>query len=588
MRNPPMMTQRARILAAIACIAFSVPGCGRTSEAAATAAAPTTPAASGQTADLIIHGGSILTMEGDKPGYVEAVVVAQGKIAFAGAATEAMSRKHASTVVKDLGGKTMLPGFVDAHSHFINAPTLSQQVNVSPSPVGVGDTVPQIISALKDWQAKAKVPDGGWIQAWGYDDSMVKGGKLTKRDLDAALPNHKVMVLHVSLHGAVLNSRALEWAGITRDTPTPEGGIIVRGPDGKDPEGLLMETAFLPVFANLPQPAEAEMLDLLRPGQMMYAENGFTLANEGYTHAKDIRLLQVAAAQNRLFIDVVALPGFSEMDQWLNKPEFPFGQWNNRLKLQGIKITQDGSVQGKTASYLEPLLTGGPQGQKNWRGNSTLPYDDFARLFDAAHKTGLQIFVHANGDGTIQQVIKAAEATGLKVGDDGRTIVIHSQMQHPEDLPRYVALGLTPSYFTNHAYFWGDVHRTNLGETRAAFLSPMASAMDAGLKVSNHTDFNVTPLNPFFMLWASMARTSRSGYVLGPDQRIDAYRGLQALTINPAWAYREEARRGSIAPGKLADFVIISSDPVKAPVEQIRDIKVIETIKEGKTIYKRD
>lgn len=576
------------MLAMIACIAFTATVCGRKPEAATTAVAPAAPAVSGQTADLIIHGGPILTMEGDKPGYVEAVVVTHGKITFAGAAIEAMSRKHASTVLKDLAGKTMLPGFIDAHSHFINAPTLSQQVNVSPSPVGAGDTVPQIIAALKDWQAKAGVPDGGWIQAWGYDDSLVKGGKLTKRDLDAAFPNHKVMVLHISLHGAVLNSKALEWAGITRDTPTPAGGIIVRGPDGKDPEGLLMETAFIPVFAKLPQPAEAEMLDLLKPGQMMYAENGFTLANEGYTHTKDIRLLQLAAAQNRLFIDIVSLPGFTEMNQWLNKPEFPFGQWNKRLKLQAIKITQDGSVQGKTASYLEPLLTGGPQGQKNWRGNSTLPYDDFAKLFTSAHKAGLQIFAHANGDGAIQQVIKAAEAAGLKAGDDSRTIVIHSQMQHREDLPRYVALGLTPSYFTNHTYLWGDVHRKNLGETRAAFLSPMASAMDAGLKASNHTDFNVTPLDPFLMLWTSMARTTRSGYVLGPDQRIDAYRGLQALTINPAWAYREEARRGSIVPGKLADFVIVSSDPVKVAVEQIRDIKVIETIKEGKTIYKSD
>lgn len=568
-----MMSQRAMMLATVACIASVTVGYSRT--------VPAAPA------DLIIHGGPILTMEGEQPRYVEAVVVAQGRIVLAGSDAEAMSRKSAGTVVKDLGGKTMLPGFVDAHSHFINAPTVSRMVNVSPSPVGSGDTVAQIIAALQDWQARAKVPEGGWIQAWGYDDSMVKGGKLTKRELDAAFPNHKVMVLHVSLHGAVLNSRALEWAGVNRDTPTPAGGIIARGPDGKDPEGLLMETAFLPVFGKLPQPGETDMLQLLEPGQMMYASNGYTLATEGYTHAKDIRFLQKAAAQNRLFIDVVALPGFSEMDQWLNKPEFPFGQWNNRLKLQGIKITQDGSVQGKTAAYLEPLLTGGPQGQTDWRGNSTLPYDDFAKLFDMAHKTGLQIFVHANGDGAIQQVIKAAAATGLKAGDDNRTIVIHSQMQHPEDIPRYVALGLTPSYFTNHTYFWGDVHRRNLGEARAAFISPMVAAMDAGLKATNHTDFNVTPLDPFFMLWTSMARVTRSGYVLGPDQRIDAYRGLQALTINPAWEYREEARRGSIAPGKLADFVIVTADPVKTPVDRIRDIKVVETIKEGKTIYAR-
>ena len=524
-------------------------------------------------------------MEGDKASYVEAVVVADGKIIFAGSNEDAMKQKGNITVIKDLGGNTMLPGFVDAHSHFINAPNLSQQANVSPSPVGAGDTVPQIIDILKAYQAKAQIPDGGWILGWGYDDSMVKGGTLTKRDLDAAFPNHKVLVMHVSLHGGVLNSQGLKWAGVSRETLTPPGGIIARGPDGKEPEGLLMETAFLPVFAKLPQPSEAEMLELLKPGQMMYAQNGFTLANEGFTHTKDIRFLQKAASENRLFIDIVSLPGFSEMDQWLNKPEFPFGQWNSRLKLEGIKITQDGSVQGKTASYLEPLLTGGPQGQKNWRGSTTLPYADFAKLIENAHRSGLQIFVHANGDGAIQQTIKATEAAGLKAGDDSRTIVIHSQMQHPEDLPKYVSIGLTPSYFTMHTFFWGDVHRKNLGEQRAAFLSPMASAMDLGLKATNHTDFNVTPLDPFLMLWTAMARTTRSGYVLGPAQRVDAYRGLQAMTINPAWEYREETRRGSIVAGKLADFVIITADPLKTPVEKIRDIKVVETIKEGKTIF---
>ncbi len=588
MRTQAFSSRAASFFLAIGCAVLGAPGCNKSPEPTAALPAPPTVGVSQPGADLIVHGGSILTMQGDKPVYVEAVVVSDGKIEFAGSTVEAMRRRHDGTVVRDLGGKAMLPGFVDAHGHFINAPTLSKQVNVSPSPVGVGDSVAAIVSALYDWQDKAKVPDGGWIQAWGYDDSMVQGGKLTKHDLDAAFPNHRVMVLHVSLHGAVLNSQALDWAGITADTPTPEGGIIARGPDGMDPEGLLMETAFLPVFSKLPQPEEAEMLELLAPGQMMYAENGFTLANEGYTHTKDIRLLQMAASQGRLFIDIVALPGFSEMDQWLGKPEFPFGEWNNRLKLQGIKITQDGSVQGKTALFLEPLLTGGPQGQENWLGNSTLRYEDFAKLFDTAHKAGLQIFVHANGDGAIQQAIKAAEAAGLKAGDDARTIVIHSQMQRPEDLPRYSALGLTPSYFTNHTYLWGDVHRKNIGEERAEFISPMAAAMDAGLKASNHADFNVTPLDAFLMLWTSMSRTTRTGVVLGPDQRVDAYRGLQALTINPAWAYREESRRGSIEVGKLADFVIVSSDPLTTPVDQIRDITVIETIKEGKTIFSRE
>ena len=569
------MTYRRTSLVALAALLAHADGISAKQASMAGSAAP----------DLIIHGGSILTMEGDAPTYVEAVAVKNGKISAVGRDRELMKTKGAGTVIKNLGGKTMLPGFVDAHSHFINAPTLTQQANVSPSPVGTGDSVAGIIAALKAYQDKAKVPDGGWIMGYGYDDSLVKGGTLTRKDLDAAFPNHKVLILHVSLHGAVLNSAAMEWAGITADTPTPEGGIIERGPDGKEPIGLLMETAFLPVFAKLPQPAEAERLALMKPGQMMYAAHGFTTANEGYTHAADIRFLQKAAAQHLLFIDIIALPGFSEMDQWFDKPEFPFGVWHDRLKLQAIKITQDGSVQGKTASYVEPLLTGGPQGQKDWLGNTTLPYDQFAGLVAKAHKAGLQLFIHANGDGAIQQAIKATEAAGIKAGDDSRTIIIHSQMQHPEDLPKYVALGLTPSYFTMHTFFWGDVHRKNLGETRAAFISPMKAAMDLGLKATNHTDFNVTPLDPMMVLWTSMARTTRSGFVVGPDQRIDAYRGLKALTINAAWEYREESRRGSIAPGKLADFVILTGDPAKAEVGAIRNIKVAETIKDGKTIF---
>lgn len=567
-----MQNGKAGILAAMACVAGVVAGGRCLAEPAA---------------DLIVHGGRILTMEGDTPAYVEAVVVSGGRIAFAGTMAEAMQRRTAGTVLKDLGGRTMLPGFVDAHSHFAHAPLLSRMANVSPSPVGPGDSVPGIVAALEAWQEKARVPAGGWIMAWGYDDSMVRGGALTKRELDAAFPDHKVMVFHVSLHGAVLNSQALQWAGIDSDTPTPEGGIIARGPDGREPAGLLMETAFLPVFANLPQPGEAERLDLLEPGQLMYAAHGYTLANDGFSHTRDIRFLQKAAAQGRLFIDVVLLPAFPDMREWLGQPEFPFGEWRDRLKLQGLKITQDGSVQGKTASYLEPLLTGGPQGQADWRGSTTLPYEQFAALFAAGRKAGLQVFVHANGDGAIRQVIAAAEAAGVEAGDDSRTIVIHSQMQHPEDIARYVALGLTPSYFTNHTFFWGDVHRRNLGEARAEFISPMKAAMDAGLKATNHSDFNVTPLDPFFILWTSMARTTRSGHVLGPGQRIDAYRGLQALTINPAWTYREESRRGSIAPGKLADFVVVSADPLETPVERIRDIEVVETIKEGRPIFVR-
>jgi len=540
-------------------------------------------------ADLILHGGPILTMDGPTPTYVEAVAVADGRIAFAGAKDEAMTRKGPGTVVRDLEGRALLPAFVDAHSHFINAPPLAKQVNVANPPVGPAVDIPSTIDTLKKFQADRGIPADEWIVGWGYDRNGLKEGRdITREDLDAAFPDHKVMLLHVSLHGAVLNSKALAWAGITPDTPTPPGGVIARLSDGKTPAGLLMETAFLPVFAKMPQPGEAEMLELMAPGQMTYAENGYTVANEGFTHVKDLRLLQKAAAQGRLFIDVVALPGFVEMDQWLGKPEFPFGTWNGHLKLQGVKITQDGSPQGKTAHVTTPFLTGGPGGEKDWRGETTQPEDAFRATVKRAKDAGLQIFVHANGDATIDQAIDAVEAAGLTAADDRRTVVIHSQLQRPDQLPKYAKLGMSPTYFTNHTYFWGDVHRANIGADKAAFISPMKAATERGIVVSNHSDFNVTPLDPMFILWTSMARTSRSGVVVGPDQRVDAYAGLQALTTGPAWQFREEDRRGRIRTGMLADLVVLSADPVRTDVAKIRDIEVVETIKEGKTIYARD
>ncbi|MGL4601483.1 MAG: amidohydrolase [Plesiomonas sp.] len=545
---------------------------------------PATP-----TADTIFYGGDILTMTGNKPAYVEAVGVKDGKITFVGNMVDAKQMIGKSTVMADLQGKTLLPGFVDGHSHFMMALGMVNQVNVANPPVGPVTDIPSIIETIKAFKQQRKIADDGWIVGWGYDGTQLKEKReLTKADLDAAFPDNKVVLIHVSGHGGVFNSKALEWANITAETPTPAGGVIARMDDGKEPAGLLMETAYIPVFAKLPTPSEPEMLDLLKEAQMSYAANGYTLANEGFTHMKDILFLKKGAEQQRLFIDIAALPAFVDVKEWMDNPDIRFGEWKNRLKMQGMKITQDGSPQGKTAYVTQPFLTGGPDGQKDWRGETTQPYKSFAAMVKNAHSKGLQIFIHANGDATIDQVIKAVEAAGITAKDDVRTIVIHSQFQRPDQLPRYKALGISPSYFTNHTYFWGDVHVANIGAQNAAFISPMKAAVDQGIVVSNHSDFNVTPLDPMFILWSSISRTSKSGAVIGADQRVNAYTGLQALTTGPAWQYKEENRRGTIKLGLLADFVILSGNPVKMDVSKIRDIKVLETIKEGKPVYMRE
>ncbi|MEB3192213.1 MAG: amidohydrolase family protein [Snowella sp.] len=200
------------------------------------------------------------------------------------------------------------------------------------------------------------------------------------------------MLIHVSGHGAVLNSKALDSVGVNANTPTPPGGIINRLADSDEPAGLLMETAYLPAFENLPQPSESELLELMKPAQMMYASTGYTHAQEGFTHVKDLDFLMKAAAENKIFIDIVSLPGFTEVQKVVNNPKYKFGEYDHKLKIQGIKFTQDGSPQGKTAYVTTPYLTGGPSGQKNWRGETTQPKDDFIKQVKGTFDEGLQVF----------------------------------------------------------------------------------------------------------------------------------------------------------------------------------------------------
>ena len=535
-------------------------------------------------ADLLIHGGPILTMVGDKPHTVTAVVVESGRIAFAGPLAQAQRMAGPGTRRLDLKGRTLLPGLIDAHSHLAMAVDLARRVNVSGAPVGTVASIADLVGKLAAEEVTLKIAPSEWLVGWGYDASLLSDKRdLTRRDLDARFPDRPVLVMHVSGHGAVLNSAGLAAIGVTPDTKAPEGGLINREADGRTPNGQIWESALMLAGPALKPAPREQRLQNLAAVQQLYAKNGYTLANDGFTSLADLDLLQAAATQGRLVLDVVALPSFVDFKRWAGNAAYPIGQWQGRLKLQGIKITQDGSPQGRTAFMSVPYLHGGPNGQENWRAQGIQPYPAFLATAKAASATGLQLFIHANGDAAMDDVINAVDT--LKLPADHRTIVIHSQVQRPDQLPRYASLGITPSYFTNHSYFWGDVHRSNFGEERAARISPIKSAMALGIKASNHSDFIVTPLDPMFILWTSMARTTRSGFLLGPAERLNAWAGLKALTINPAWAYREESRRGSIEVGKLADFTLLSANPLTTPAARIRGIKVVGTMKEGRFIW---
>ncbi len=537
-------------------------------------------------ADRIYFGGDIITMDDARPA-AEAVATKDEKIIAVGSKDEVMACKGPATELIDLQGRTLLPGFLDGHSHFINAVRLGTWANVSSPPAGEVKTFADVIATLQAYKAKLGLKPGDWMMGYGYDvTAMDETRDLTRADLDPHFPDNPVMLLHVSLHGAVLNTAGFKAVNFDLHAPTPAGGLTARIPGTDEAAGLVMEHSFLPIFMNMPAPTEADQLKAMAAAQELYASNGITTAQDAPMETPTRPLYHKAADQGLLYLDVVGYVNWIEFPSLVKTAGEPFkGPYKGHFRVGGVKIVGDGSPQGKTAFWTKPLLTPGPSGEKDWCGEPNVSLEETKNVVQIAYDNGIQVLMHCNGDATIDMLLEAHEAAGSPRGK--RTVVVHSQFVRPDQLDKYVTYGLIPSFFTNHTFFWGDVHVENLGKERAYFMSPTRSAKARGIRFSNHSDFAVTPLNPMFILWSSVNRVSRSGQVIGPDERISAHDGLRALTIDAAYQYGEEASKGSIVTGKLADLAILDSNPTKVDAAKIKDIKVNETIKGGKTVYKR-
>ena len=546
------------------------------------AAAPAGPA------DAIYRGGDFVTMVDAAP-TAEALAVKDGKILFVGSLAEAEALKGPATRVIDLGGKTMLPAFIDAHSHYINSLWVANQCKLYAPPAGPGKDVESIVAELRKFAAERNVPKGEEIIGYGYDDTVMPGGRLLNRDdLDAAFPDHAVRVDHVSMHGCVLNSRALAKYGISAATKTPAGGVIVRKPGTEEPWGLIMETAFLPVMEKAPPMTPEQEIAWTKAGQRLYAEAGITTAQEGATHLAQLQAMRRAAKAGAHLIDVVAFPFVIGLDSILK--EVPVAQWGayaDRLKIGGVKITIDGSPQGRTAAFTTPYLTGGPGGEQDWRGELIAPQTTINHGLKKVYELDVPVTFHANGDAALDALLEAHAFATAGLPPKARNVTaIHAQFLRKDQLAKFVAAGIRPSFYTLHTYYFADAHRKNRGEAQAAYISPMRDAIDAGLHPTNHTDFVVAPLDQMFMLWTAVNRVSRSGTPVGPDQRVTALEGLKTMTVWAAEQYGESASKGTLEAGKRADLVILDRNPLKVDAAAIKDIRVVETFKDGTSIYR--
>lgn len=534
-------------------------------------------------AETIVTGADVVTMDDTHPS-AEAVAISGGRILAAGSAYEVAAFKDERTRIVDLSGKTLLPGFIDGHSHFFQVALVSSAANVSAPPVGKVSTIAETVASLKEHAAAHSVKPGEWLMGFGYDGSALRDGReATRDDLDVAFPKTPVVLVHVSAHGALLNSAALKLAGIDANTPTPVGGVIARKPGSNEPTGLLMETAWLPVIGLVPKPSPNEALKSIARAQMSYAANGYTTAQDAPAVAPIMALYEEAARQGRLSIDLVAYADSEGLAHRIDGGlRFPTS-YNGRLRIGGVKLILDGSPQGKTAYFTQPYLTDGPNGEKNYRGAPVIGDRELKDAVAFAYEHGAQVLAHCNGDAAIDMMLEAHRTAGAPKGT--RTTIVHSQFVRPDQLEQYADYGLVASFFTNHTYFWGDVHVRNLGKERAYFLSPMKTARAMGIPMSDHSDFFVTPLDPLFIAWTAVNRLSRSGDVIGPDERVSAHGALRALTIDAAYQYGEEDRKGSISSGKLADLVVLDRNPLKVDPASIKDIRVVQTFKEGVPVY---
>ena len=542
-------------------------------------------------ADIIWFGGPIITVNDSAP-RAEAVAVKDGRIVAVGKKSAVFSaEKGKTTRLIDLAGRTLVPGFVDGHGHISGVAIQAASANLLPPPDGPATSIADIQRIMRDFIATSPAAKAGLAMGFDYDDSQLAERRApTRQELDAVSTEIPIMVLHQSGHLGAFNSLALARAGITAETPNPSGGIIQREADGKTPNGVLEESAMgLAAYKLFPKTTPAQGLATLIAAQKIYMANGYTTVQDGKTDPQSMALLIGAAKAGAFKIDVVSYADLVTMkDSPLLTGPLMSHSYTDHFRIGGVKLTFDGSPQGKTAWFTQPYFKV-PAGQTpDYAGYPAFPKAGEAQGWvDMAYRRNWQLLIHANGDAAIDALIKTVGAAQQQFGgDDRRTVMIHGQYLRADQIAPIKSLGVFPALFPMHTFYWGDWHRESVaGPVRAEFISPTRAVLDAGMKLSIHHDAPVTFPNAMRVFDSAVNRTTRSGHVLGPGQRLTPMEALHAMTIWPAYQHFEEANKGSIEIGKLADLVILAKNPLTVPRATIKNIKVLETIKAGVTVY---
>ena len=561
--------------------------------------------AAAEPADAIYGGGTILTMAGPEPAQVECLAVKDGRIVFVGPAAEAAAFAGPNTRRIDLAGKTLLPGFIDTHGHFVYFGKNLVDANL----FGAAN-VAEVLERMR--RQAERTPADGWIVGFGYQArQLAEGRPPTAAELDRVSADRPVLIVDSSGHLGSANAAAFRAAGISAATPDPTGGKFTRGDDGKSLAGPMEETALNAVRAKRP-PFSGALADRVITGAAeVWASHGQTTAMEaGLGLGNDDVAVVLNAIDKRLLpIDLYVAAKDSAMDETLAaaygvasaydpqaagtlaklraaRPDLD-SRYVNRVRLGGIKFWLDGSLD--TAWFTEPYTVNPPGKTGAFAGYRQIPDAVLDAAFDRFWATGLQIHMHMNGDAAADQALAAIAKAVQKHGmHDHRPVFVHASWVRPDQVEKIKACGAIPSFLPSGIVPGGDAVVRLWGPVRSAGAMAARSFLRAGLPFTFSHDAPVSPVPSILALVdAGVNRMSGSGQVIGPDERITPYQALRAVTATAAYQLKEEKTKGTLEVGKLADLVILAQNPLTVEPTTIKDIAVIETIKEGKTVWRR-
>jgi predicted amidohydrolase YtcJ len=541
-------------------------------------------------AESIYFNGNIITIDDTNP-FSSAIAIKNGLILDVGNDQDILMYRNTETKVVDLNGKTVVPGFIDAHSHFGGVGTQAIVANLLPVPDGPVNTIADLQTTMRNYiQSSPIVKNYNVAIGFNYDDSQLTEKRHpTRHDLDAISTSIPIVIMHQSGHLGVYNTKALELMGVTAESKDPSGGVIGREADGKTPNGVMQENAHFMIFYKLiPNFTEEDLVQLYKAGEYSYISNGFTTVQEGKTDLATLDVLPKMAESVGFDIDIISYPDIAAIgDAKILHGKLMSRDYTHGFRMGGVKLTFDGSPQGKTAWFTQPYYKV-PEGQNaEYLGYPAFSDEEALKWMTLAFDNKWQLLVHTNGDAAIDQLIKLVEQLQpwLKNADH-RTVMIHGQFTRKDQVEQLKKLGIFPSLYPMHTFYWGDWHRDSVaGVERANNISPSAWFLNEGMRLTIHSDSPVTFPNAMRLLDSAVNRTTRTNKMLGAEHQMEPLDALKAITLWSAYQHFEEQIKGSLEIGKQADMVILDKNPLTVPRASIKDIKVLETINNGKSIF---